>query len=309
MRLLAMPLAHGLFEKAIIQSGGPANIRVRGVTPKSGIATGLALTRDMMADAGVTDLAALQAVDADSVLSIAGRVAIARGDAMGVSTWGARADGVVLPENVFGEIRRGAGTGVKVLIGTNEDEMLYFRLYDEQFEQNLMREYHARQSAMGRSFASVKAIADAYTARSSDPMRYIDFAGEFWLRQPSILLAEGTSRSSDTYMYLWTWDSPAGGLGAAHAMELPFVFGHLTGESNARFIGKDPPLELSRRIQAAWTAFATTGNPTAAGEGEWPKYTEANRATRILKDGPWEVVVDPKKEARLLLRAMYAVDR
>ncbi len=309
MRLMAMPLAKGLFDKAIIESGGPANIRVRGTTPKSGVESGLALTREFMQAAHAGDVAALQALDPDTVLAVAERVAKARGDALGVSTWGARADGVVLPEDVFGDIRRGAGKGIKVLIGTNEDEMLYFRLYDPQFEQTLMREYHASSTAMGRSFATVKDIADSYVANSTDPKRYIDFAGEFWLRQPSILFAEGASRYADTYMYLWAWDSGVPGLGASHAIELPFVFGHLTGPSVEKFTGANPPAALSRRIQAAWTAFATKGNPTVAGNGEWPKYTESDRATRILRDGPWSVVVDPRKDARVMLRGMYDVAR
>lgn len=307
MRLLAMPLAHGLFDKAIIQSGGPANIRVRGVPPSAGVVTGLALTRDLMAMAQVSDLATLQALDADSVLAAAARVATARGDVLGVATWGARADNVVLPDDVFGAIRRGVTRGVKVLIGTNEDEMLYFRLYDRDFERTLMREYHTSATVMGRSFATVRDIADRYTANSTDPMRYVDFAGEFWLRQPSILLAEGNSRYADTYMYLWTWDSRLPGMGASHAIELPFVFGQLSGTHVEKLTGPDPPAALSRRIQAAWTAFAATGNPTAAGEVEWPRYTEATRATLVIGDGPWRVVNDPKGEARRLLREMYSV--
>lgn len=309
MRLLAMPLARGLFDKAIIESGGPANIRIRGVAPGTSVSSGLSLTREFMAAAHATDLAGLQRLHPDSVLAVATRVAHARGDALGVSTWGARADNVVLPTDVFGDIRRGASRGVKVLIGTNEDEMLYFRLYDQKFERTLMREYQQRSTVMGRDVRTVKAIADQFIAHSTDPMRYVDFAGEFWLRQPSILLAEGTSRNADTYMYLWTWDSKVPGMGASHAIELPFVFGHLSGASAENLTGPNPPVELSRRIQAAWTAFATTGSPTAAGEREWPRYDERSRATMLLTDGPWQVVNDPKREARVLLSRMYEVGR
>jgi para-nitrobenzyl esterase len=307
MRLMAMPLARGLFEKAIIESGGPANIRMRGVPTSSGLKTGVAIATAFRSEAGARDLASLQLLPADSVLAVAERVAQSRGDAMGVITWGARADGDVLPEDVFGEIRRGAGAGIKVLIGTNEDEMLYFRLYDANFEQKLMREYHATSSAMGRSFATVRQIADAYIGGSADPKRFVDFAGELWLRQPSILFAEGTSRFSDTYMYLWTWDSAVPGLGACHAVELPFVFGNLYDPSAARLVGNTPPVALSRRIQAAWTAFATTGDPSIAGEVAWPRYTESSRATMRIDAGTWRVLNDPGKESRLLLRTMFDV--
>lgn len=307
MRLLGMPLAQGLFDKAIIESGGPANIRVAGVPPRSGVEAGLELTRQFMATAKATTIAQLHALSSDSVLAVAAALATARGDALGVATWGARADDVVLPLDVFGNIARGSGRGVKVLIGTNEDEMLYFRLYDPDFERTLMREYHASHSVMGRSFASVQAIADRYTAGSTDPMRYVDFAGEFWLRQPSIVLAEGQSRHADTYMYLWTWDSAVPGMGACHAIELPFVFGHMDGAETESLTGPNPPAALSRRVQAAWTAFAATGNPSVAGELTWPRYTTADRATLRIDAGPWQVLHDPKREARVLLRSMYDV--
>ncbi len=309
MRLLAMPLARGLFDKAIIESGGPANIRVRGVSAGTPVASGRALTREFMAAARAPDLAALLTLRADSVLAVSTRVALARGDAIGAATWGARADSVTLPLDLFGDIRRGVMGNVKVLIGTNEDEMLYFRLYNTDFERTLMTEYHQRSTVMGRDMSTVKAIADRYTQQSTDPIRYVDFAGEFWIRQPSILLAEGTSRFRDTYMYLFTWDSRVPGLGASHAIELPFVFGHLSGASVESLTGPNPPAALSRRMQAAWTAFATTGNPTAPGEVPWPRYDERTRATMQLTDGPWTVVNDPRGSARVLLREMFDVGR
>ncbi|WP_291987641.1 carboxylesterase family protein [Luteitalea sp.] len=308
MRLLGMPLARGLFDKAIIESGGPANIRVKGYPKADDVPAGRALTREMMQEAGVTDLAGLMALPAESVMAAAAAVARRRGDTMGISTWGARVDEVVLPDDLFGNIRRGANPGVKVLIGTNEDEMLYFRLYDRDFERGLMREYHATATSMGRPFGKVKALADRYIGGSSDPMRYVDFAGEFWLRQPSILLAEGQSHHNDVFMYLWTWDSQVPGLGAAHAIELPFVFGNLRDQSAVALTGANPPAELSRRIQAAWTAFALTGTPTAGGETPWPRYTPASRATMILTDGPWRVVDDPRGDDRQILREMFDVD-
>ena len=307
MRLLAMPLARGLFDKAIIESGGPANIKVKGYPKKDDVPAARALARDFMREAGAADLAALRALHADTVLADAARVARRRGDTMGISTWGARVDNDVLPDDIFGDIRRGANPDVKVLIGTNEDEMLYFRLYDQDFERTLMREYHEKSQSMGRDFSRVKELADRYIAGSTDPMRYVDFAGEFWLRQPSILLAEGQARHNDTWMYLFTWDSALPGMGACHAIELPFVFGHLEGEAAESMTGPNPPAALARRIQAAWTAFAATGNPTAPGETPWPRYTADTRATLLLADGPWTVVNDPKGEARRLLRGMYDV--
>jgi para-nitrobenzyl esterase len=98
------------------------------------------------------------------------------------------------------------------------------------------------------------------------------------------------------------------GLGAAHAIELPFVFGNLRDQSAVALTGTNPPAALSRRIQAAWAAFALTGNPTAAGDTAWPRYTAASRATMLLSDGPWRLVDDPKGDDRQILREMYDVE-
>ena len=64
-----------------------------------------------------------------------------------------------------------------------------------------------------------------------------------------------------TYMYEFAW--PAPGLGAVHALEIPFVFGTLTTPGVERFTGSGPEaLALSEKMQDAWLAFAKTGNPS-----------------------------------------------
>lgn len=86
MQLLSMPAARGLFDKAVIESGGPAKIRMKGYPKTDEIATGRALTRALMREARAADFPALVALSADSVLAAARRVAIGRGDRMGVNT-------------------------------------------------------------------------------------------------------------------------------------------------------------------------------------------------------------------------------
>lgn len=70
-----MPLAQGLFDKAIIESGGPANVGVKGYPKADDVPAGRALTREMMQETGVTDLAGLwRQAQADTVLVAAGAV-------------------------------------------------------------------------------------------------------------------------------------------------------------------------------------------------------------------------------------------
>ncbi len=108
-------------------------------------------------------------------------------------------------------------------------------------------------------------------------------------------------------MYLWDWDSQIEGLGAAHAVELPFVFGNFDSVTAKRTAGEDLPKELSLKVQAAWAAFAASGNPTIEDEVEWPKFDAEGRKTMVIDDGEWEVVSDPLPEGREYLRGMFDV--
>ena len=96
----------------------------------------------------------------------------------------------------------------------------------------------------------------------------------------------GTARSA-TYMYDFAWRSPqfGGRLGAAHGMEVPFVFDALSLGTEP-LLGPDPPQSLATAMHAAWIAFAVTG------ECGWPKYGVAERLTMRF-DTTSSVVRDP----------------
>ena len=65
---------------------------------------------------------------------------------------------------------------------------------------------------------------------------------DWWMRIPAIRLAEARADSAaSTYMYEFAWASP--GLGAVHALEVPFVFD--TGE------GRRAPLRTPARRRSA----------------------------------------------------------
>ncbi|MGY1994455.1 carboxylesterase/lipase family protein [Mycolicibacterium fortuitum] len=80
-------------------------------------------------------------------------------------------------------------------------------------------------------------------------------------------LAHEQLSGSATHRYEFSWRSEAvdGALGAAHAMELPFVFDRIGVESlrgpGALLGPAEPPAELAAEMHGAWVRYATTGDP------------------------------------------------
>jgi para-nitrobenzyl esterase len=101
------------------------------------------------------------------------------------------------------------------------------------------------------------------------------------------LLELQAAHTPQTYAYLFAWKSPAFGgvFGAAHALDLPFVFGTLDDPGLGRMIGGDPAAAiLSERMQDAWLAFARSGSPATEQLPAWEPYAPPGRATMVFDE-------------------------
>jgi para-nitrobenzyl esterase len=83
-------------------------------------------------------------------------------------------------------------------------------------------------------------------------------------------------------------------LGAAHAFEIPFVFGDLSF-FGARFLfdgdHRQQDVQLSRAMTSYWTQFAATGDPGRGRDGELPRW-----APWALGDGHRYVLLDTEDD-------------
>ena len=117
---------------------------------------------------------------------------------------------------------------------------------------------------------------------------------DWWMRVPAVRLADAhAGATAGTYMYEFAWPSP--GLGAVHAVEIPFVFDTLSPDAPlfGPMLGENPPQELADAIHSAWVAFATNGDPG------WPRYDLSRRATMRF-DTISRIVEDPRSWEREL---------
>ena len=75
---------------------------------------------------------------------------------------------------------------------------------------------------------------------------------DWWVRIPAIRLADAhAGGGARTYMYEFAW--PAPGLGAVHALEIPFVFDTLGGDARlfGPLLGGNAPQALADSMQRA----------------------------------------------------------
>ena len=111
---------------------------------------------------------------------------------------------------------------------------------------------------------------------------YGDFESDKAFGMPSLRIAEQQSAfGGSVYQYLCTWNQ--GSFGAAHAADIPLVFGEVDSGFGRLFTGGGQGArEMSEKIQDAWLAFAHCGNPSTEALGEWPSYSAQRPLTMEL---------------------------
>jgi para-nitrobenzyl esterase len=252
--LLAMPRAVGLFRRAIAQSVPGTYFTpalAADITRACAEQLGLA-----PADLPSTDPWRLPAAG-DAVMAGMGRFA---------DRWGPAAHaGVVFAPVVDGDVLPGTPwqglTGqVELMVGHTRHEQRLLTVVSGLL--GTITEEQATETA--RVFAP---DPERYRQGFPDPEDRYDVVRSDWLfRMPSLHLAEAqVDAGGRAHLYELTWPAPGMGgvLGACHGLDVPLVFGNLTAGQPALLIGDPTPAaeELSRQMRAAWTAFATTGDP------------------------------------------------
>jgi para-nitrobenzyl esterase len=274
--LLAMPQARGLFHRAILQSGSN--------TVKS-LDESAELTEQLLAILGgeAGDAGTLGSIPVARLLfaqqELSNRLNI-KGSILEPVV-----DGETLPELPIDAVKHGSARGVAVIAGSNLEEAKFMARMDRGLTQvddaGLLRRWQKvlpPDLVPGLIEACRKALMkEGLPAAAPDIALALQTQRQF--RIPAIRLVEAHhSQGQPAYTYLFTWKSPAPGMGACHAVDIGFVFGNLS----ASFCGSGPAAEkLAKTMQDAWLAFARTGDPSCESLGNWPQYG-SRRETMML---------------------------
>jgi para-nitrobenzyl esterase len=285
--LLGMPSTHGLFHKAIAQSGAGAWVSAperaakiaQRTVDKLGIRPG--------------DADALRAVPVEQLL--AAEPDISDELAAGISglTWQPAVDGEVLFETPRDAVAGGSAAGVHLLTGTNEHEMTLFQILDPSLAK---LDDAGIIEKLGPWAKDPAALLHAYRAATPDASPrdiFLALSTDGVFRVPAIRLAEAQLGHGPVWMYRFAWETPAfgGRLRSSHALEIPFVFDNL--DKNAEGVtGNGPERQgIADAMHRAWIAFAREGDPG------WPAYDDTRRATMRF-DAESALVDDPEADER-----------
>jgi len=294
--LLSMPRAAGLFRRAIAQSGAGHHVisgaTADGVAAMLAARLGVPATRDAIAAMPLDRV--LQVQNELSLEAVVDRDPERWGEVvLNLMPWEPVVDGEVLPGRPIDRVAAGAGSGVDLLIGTNADEQHFFIVPNGLI--GLVTEELVVPSAAGYGLGADGVAAYRAARPEATPGELLSaLVTDWFFRNPALRLAEAHGRNGGSaHVYEFAWRSPQfeGRLGACHYLEVPFVFDQLAAER--ALVGGEPPRQLARAMQAAWTAFAATGDPG------WPRY-EPGRRTTMRFDAESGPVEDPGREERLL---------
>jgi len=281
--LVTSPLAQGLFQRAIIQSGHGAMVRSIGVAQRlvRKLAQVLKVSPDLDGFRKIdfaTGWAAMQKVG-KPFARIDLRDEAGHEPVFGISRFTPVFGDDVLPKRPLEALKDGSGAGVDVLIGTNAEEMNFYFVPTK--VRDKMRGWLARWM-LKKSHPTPRETLKAYGAGSGKPVghAFTDAMTDLVFRWPARRFAE--EHRGRTHVYEFDWRSPRydGQFGSAHGMELPFVFQTLpTVTGPEGLAGEAPPVELADRIHRIWVDFATDGTLP------WPEFDREHRNVRLLASG------------------------
>lgn len=286
--LMTSPAAEGLFAGAIVQSSPATSVYDR--SRANGIARRV-LDRLGLSPSEVHRLpeAPVEAVVAAST-DVFYDVPVT---SPGTLAFAPIVDGDLVPDYPVKLAREGRSHPVPVVIGTNKHEAALFKWMKSPL-------LPITPEAITAMFTEIAAEQPGLKLPTEDQMgtayaglrgkaRGMGVARDIGFRMPSVWLAEGHSAVAPVYLYRFDFATPMLRLlriAAAHATELPFVWGNLVNGP------KDPTFKLgglktgrlvSERIRARWVNFATHAKPTGPpGEPQWVPYQSADRACLLI---------------------------
>jgi len=283
--LMVSPLANGLFQRAISESGAFSDAfpTYREDTVAKAEGTGLELSAKLGCDKADNPLAAMRSKTADEVV----KAAYTGYSSSSAGKFRPVVDGWVIPENPWTMFSAGKQSKVPLLIGTNADEGSIFLIPDYKVLKMSGQDYENYvKSLYPKDYEAVLALFPASDSQSV-LQAMIKLRTVMSFSAGALHAADtATAKGSKVYMYQFTRvpQTLLKFAGAFHGLEIFYVFGNLRADRVS--IPDDRiDLQLSQNMMQYWTNFAKTGDPNGPQLPQWPVY-EAGVGKYIILDEP-----------------------
>jgi para-nitrobenzyl esterase len=297
---MASPLAKGLFQKAIGESG--AAFFSGGLTFEPRAAREEKDVKKVAAKLGVSTLAELRAVPAQKLLDSFGMPAP---DGSGFEP---DVDGYFLPESAPAIFAAGKQNDVPLLAGWNHDEGSFEVVFNPQkptadnMKANAEKEFGAKAPEFLKLFPI---DTGEHVLRSA-----MDYAGDKFIAWSTWDWMEMQAKTGKQPIYRYRFDlgppsdPKAPQLGAYHSAEIEYVFGQLDSKADVKW--SPETRQLSELMQKYWANFARSGDPNGAGLPKWPVYSAADGWQVMYLDAKSAARKDDLRDRYLFLERVWA---
>ena len=183
----------------------------------------------------------------------------------------------VLPEPPIEMYKKGLAKHITIMAGSTADEARLFMgegpclTFDEQ---KIFAQRAVGDAALYLKEADKKYYEEFWrVCRDQEPgLVETEFINELMFRVPMLQQLDAQSAFNKTFCYYWSYPSSNAEVGAAHSVELMFVFDMRGFGTNSSFNGTNISDEIFNTVQQMWTNFARCGNPSTD-KVQWKAYS------------------------------------
>ena len=280
--LMTSPAAAGLFNKAIVQSGGgrPGIFKDRALSggPESAEALGVAFARkEGIEGPGADALGKLRALPAEELAKGLNLASMSDSTYVG----GPVVDGTIITANPSQLYAAGKGARVPMMVGATSQDIGFMQA-------------NSIDALLGQFGADAQKARAVYGVHDSDDVRLVAFrmGGDQMMIEPARYIASTlAARGQPVYEFRFSYVAESirgqfgGVMGAMHASDIPFAFDTVAAKYGKELTPADAA--GARAMNAYWVAFARTGKPQAPGQPAWPAYDpQTDLIMNFTNNGP-----------------------
>ncbi|WP_211224513.1 carboxylesterase family protein [Marinimicrobium agarilyticum] len=289
--LTASPLAEGLFQGAISQSGGSFGPTRKPNYPGENMNTLAQAEADgvkYVESFGVSSIDELREMDAEALIpqqwSMPGGWPIV--------------DGHVIPDDQYKLYQKGDYNDVPVIVGYNSDEGLSFVRSDD--PKAFVEGIETRFGPFAEPLMDAYGISETEVTRNArNLIRDAAFGWHTW----SWARLQAQQDGAPAYLYYFDQnpsfpeDSPRHNHGSPHGQEIAYVFQRVDPNSPDA-MASDPV--IAEAMATYWTNFAKSGNPNGEGLPKWPEFEPGSSSVMYFQQEPKLGPVPDRKALKVL---------